>query len=52
LSWRAYEAGQVQAGPQEHIAPHAQPARRFVAVAWHPHSEHVPHEQAFVVLVM
>jgi len=56
LSWRAYEAGQVQAGPHAHVAPHAQPARRLVAAPWQPHPqvapEQDPHGQTFVVLVM
>jgi len=46
----------VQAGPQWHVWPHVQPARRLVAAAWHPHPqlapEQDPHEQAFVVLVI
>jgi hypothetical protein len=46
----------VQAGPQRHVSPHAQPARRLVAVAWQPHPQVVAeqdlHEQAFVIAVM
>jgi hypothetical protein len=46
----------VQSGPQVQVSPQWHPARRTLCVAWQPHVQAAPaqdaHEQVFAVVVL